>query len=72
MKVRLAPDGRSFTISNDGGTTGWSGSYAIEDLPQQLRFYRGLRDRRGGAFAPHYEETVAGLEAIAKEAAAST
>lgn len=68
MMVRLSPDRRSFTIGNGNGG-GWSGTYPVEDLANQLRFYRGLRDRKNGAYAKHYEETVRGLEALAEEVA---
>ncbi len=56
-------------MGGEGGTAGWTGVYPIEDLPKQIAFYRGLRDRRNGAYAVHYRETVEALEAVAREAA---
>ena len=49
--------------------TVWSGSYPVEALPQWLRFYRALRDRKGGVYAAFYAETVASLEALSRELA---
>lgn len=43
---------------------GWRGSFPISELPAQLAFHRGMRDRRNRAHAQHYEETVAGLERV--------
>lgn len=68
MMVRLSPDRRSFTIGCGDGD-GWSGTYPVEDLRSQLRFYLGLRDRKNGAYAEHYESTVKGLEALGRELA---
>lgn len=68
MIARLSPDRRMFTIGDDGGG-GWSGTYSVEDLPHKLRFYRSLCDRKGGAYASHYAETVAALEALSLEMA---
>lgn len=63
MIARLEPNGQRFTL--DGG--GWSGVYSVTELPAQLRFYRRLRDRKGGAYAAFYQPTVAALEALAHE-----
>ncbi len=68
MKARLAPCGTVF-ILGDETDGGWSGRYPVAALRAQLAFYRGLRDRRGGMFAHHYVETVASLEALAREIA---
>lgn len=67
MIATLSPDGRSFTIGGDG--SGWTGTYPVADLPAKLRFYRGLRDRKGGAYAAFYAPTVAALEALARQVA---
>ncbi|HMT45533.1 MAG TPA: hypothetical protein PKE59_00300 [Novosphingobium sp.] len=63
MIARLEPDGQRFVL--DG--VSWSGVYPVSELPAQLRFYRGLRDRKGGAYAAFYQPTVASLEALARE-----
>jgi len=56
--VEVSDDGQSFTITLNA----WSGTYAMDALPQQLKFYRRLRDRKNGAYAQHYEPTVRALE----------
>lgn len=59
--VEAAEDGQRFTIR----TGAWSGTFPIDALPRQLRFYRGLRDRKGGAYRQFYEPTVRALERFA-------
>lgn len=68
MKAQLAPCGTVF-ILGDETDGGWSARYPLADLPAQLKFYRDLRDRRGGMFAQHYVGTVEALEALAREIA---
>lgn len=68
MQEKLAPrveaseDGASFTLTLGA----WSGTRRIDDLPGQLKFYRQLRDRKGGAYAEHYAPTVRALEEFAR------
>lgn len=78
-----------FTVDLDHGARvarlskgAWSQVVGFDALPDQLRFYRGLRDRgvsaphprdmgkvvaKDGPFAPHYQDTVAALEQALKE-----
>lgn len=63
LTVTVSPDREMVCMSK--GT--WRGAFPVEKLPQTLEFYRGLRDRRGGAYARFYVEDVAALEAIEKE-----
>lgn len=65
MKARLSEDGARVIL--EGRL--WRGSFPIGDLPEQLRFYRGLRDRKQGAFAAFYRADVEALEALAREVA---
>lgn len=44
----------------------WSGTFDISQLPNQLKLYRGLRDRKGGAYAASYRDTVKELERVEK------
>lgn len=61
-RVEASKDGASFTL-----TLGlWSGSYPIGELQRQLKFYRHLRDRKGGAYAKHYALTVKALEEFSR------
>lgn len=60
--VEAAPDGLTFTITRGR----WSGTYPVEALPLWLRFYRGLRDRKDGAYAPTYAPMVRALEDLAR------
>lgn len=46
---------------------GWEGSFPVEELGEWLRFYRGLRDRKGGRFAGHFAQTVRALEKLKAE-----
>lgn len=69
MNAWLSPDGRTFVLEGGQEIGRWRGVYPVEDLPRQLRFYRGLRDRKGGAYAEFYEPTVMALEALARELA---
>lgn len=48
----------------------WSTEFPGADLPQQLAFYRRLRDRRDGRYAHHFTPTIAALEDAARERAA--
>jgi len=42
----------------------WVGSFQAEKLGDWLRFYRGLRDRKGGRFSVYYTQTVRELEKL--------
>ena len=61
--VKHSEDGHSFTIT----LSLWSGTYPLDALPRQLKFYRHLRDRKNGAYAKHYEPTVRALEKFANK-----
>lgn len=63
--VESSADGQSFTIT----LSAWSGTYPVDALPDQLKFYRRLRDRKNGAYAQHYEPTVRALEEFARRKA---
>lgn len=69
MRAFLSPDGRTFTLETGPEHIVWRGVYPIEDLRRWLTFYRGLRDRKGGAYAACYAPTIAALESLAREAA---
>ena len=60
--IEASEDGQSFTITQSA----WSGTYPLDALPRQLKFYRYLRDRKQGAYAKHYELTVRALEEFAR------
>jgi hypothetical protein len=60
--VEASEDGQSFTITKSA----WSGTYPIDALQRQLKFYRQLRDRKNGAYAQHYQSTVEALEEFAR------
>lgn len=62
--MKVTRDGDTFTI----GGKDWSGTYPMAELPQQLQFYRGLRDDFPKA-AGRYDEVIAGLEALAASVA---
>ena len=44
----------------------WSETFHASALPDKIAFYERLRDRRGGAFAKHYEPTVKALQRAQK------
>jgi len=44
----------------------WSERFPVEKLASQIAFYEGLRDRKGGQYAQHYEGTVKALHAAQK------
>jgi hypothetical protein len=59
-------------LSEDGQTVhmrrgGWSGDFPATELKRWLAFYRDLKDRAHGKFAPVYGPTVAALERIERE-----
>lgn len=60
--VEASADGQSFTIT----LSAWSGTYPLDALPRQLKFYRQLRDRMNGTYAQHYGPTVRALEEFAR------
>lgn len=60
----LSEDRSAFTLSVGGGRGGWSRTFDVRELAGQLRFYRSLRDRRGGEFARFYQNTVKALERV--------
>lgn len=64
-RVESSEDGASFTLTLGA----WSDTYALDDLPRQLKFYRHLRDRKNGAYAEHYARTVRALEEFARQKA---
>ena len=45
----------------------WRGSFPLFRLPEQLAFYRGLRDRKRGKYAACYQPTVEALEALERQ-----
>lgn len=57
-RVEASEDETSFTLTLGA----WSGTLRIDELPGQLKFYRQLRDRKGGAYAEQYAPTVRALE----------
>jgi hypothetical protein len=57
-RVEASKDGAFFKIVLNA----WSGAYLIDALPIQLKFYRKLRDRKGGIYAHFYAPTVRALE----------
>jgi hypothetical protein len=61
--IAASADGQSFTITQSA----WSGTYPLDALPRQLKFYRYLRDRKKGAYAQFYAPTVRALEAFARQ-----
>lgn len=67
--ARLSEDGATVILARGI----WSGRFPISDLPTQIQFYRGLRDRGArrpgepGPYARHYQPTVAALEALWRE-----
>lgn len=63
----LDPDGLGFVLEAALRGVTWRGRYAAADLPRVLRFYRGLRDRHGGAFARFHQPTVSALETLQAE-----
>lgn len=56
----LSQDGRTVHLRRGG----WTGSFAVEELGEWLRFYRGLRDRKDGRFSVYYAQTVRELEKL--------
>ena len=44
----------------------WSETFPASALPHKIAFYEALRDRRGGAYAKHYEPTVKALQRAQK------
>jgi len=61
MKAALSEDGATVLLGDDQ----WSTVFPVSELPSQIGFYRGLRDRAGGRYARFYASTVSNLEAIA-------
>ena len=65
----LSSDGQSFRLSIGA----WSGTYRISQLGDLLAFYRLMRDRKAtpgkaGPYSRFYEQTVAALERLEKQA----
>lgn len=58
--MKVTRDGDTFTISGKD----WSGTYPLDQLGQQLAFYRGMKADFPKAMG-RYDETVEGLEALA-------
>ena len=44
----------------------WSETIPIAQLPDRIRLYEGLRDRKDGAYAKHYAPTVIALQKAQK------
>jgi hypothetical protein len=44
----------------------WSDTFPATDLPAKIALYETLRDRKGGAYAQHYEPTVKALQRAQK------
>lgn len=44
----------------------WSETFPITRLAEKIAFYASLRDRKGGAYAQHYEPTIKELERVQK------
>lgn len=53
-------DRQSFTLR----VGQWRGTFPIGKLPDWIRAYEGLRDRRGGQYACHYAEAVEKMKAL--------
>lgn len=49
------------------GEFGYVGDFPAADLDRWADFYRKMRDREGGKYAAHYQETVGSLEALQNE-----
>ena len=67
MIAAVSPDLATITLKGRA----WSATFPSADLPNQLRFYRALRDRgaksgQTGQYAKHYQPTVAALEKAEK------
>ena len=62
LKAAVSPNGQSITIR---GRT-WSETIPVSQLPDRIRFYEGLRDRKGGAYAETYAPTVTALKKAQK------
>jgi len=60
--MKATHDETTFTLTG----TYWSATYPLEELPKWLAFYRRQKERFPKA-GNSYDETVASLEALAKE-----
>ena len=60
MRAVLSADRTTFTLAGPN----WRETCPVSDLPGRLALYRGLRDRRDGAYAHHYAKTVRALEGV--------
>ncbi|XAI95593.1 hypothetical protein [Nostoc phage Nsp-JY21] len=72
MMAQLSPDRQSVILRGPS----WGQTFPLDHLPAKLRFYRGLAERGGkakgqpGPHARHYTQTIAALEAVAREVVA--
>ena len=62
LKATVSPNGQSVTIRGRI----WSETFPVSQIPDRIRFYEGLRDRKGGVHAQHYAPTVKSLLAAQK------
>ena len=62
LRATITPDGQNVHLSGRL----WSETFPVSQLPDRIRFYEGLRDRKGGVHAQHYAPTVKALIAAQK------
>ncbi|MDP0928474.1 hypothetical protein Q0601_14910 [Paracoccus onubensis] len=60
--MKATHDDTTFTLTGRY----WTGTFPIEDLPKQLAFYRGQRDKFPKAKGT-YDATIEALEKLAEE-----
>jgi hypothetical protein len=60
--IRAALSRDRSTVLLRGGT--WKGDFPVSKLDAQLELYRTLRDRKDGACARFYKQTVEDLEKV--------
>ncbi|MTH62146.1 hypothetical protein [Paracoccus litorisediminis] len=63
MKARLLPDRANFELIGRHAHQ----VHCVSSLADLIRFYRGLMERKSGAYADHYEETWSELERVRRE-----
>ena len=62
LRATITPDGKHVHLSGQL----WSETFPVERLAAKIAFYEGLRDRKGGQFAQHYDPTVKALRSAEK------
>ena len=72
LSTRNVGQGAVAELSRNGETVvirkgNWRARIPVEDLNRWLAFYRRLRDRRGGAYAKHYQLDIDALEKVRRE-----